>query len=29
MLVDHRAFKAIEPAAVTQQWIVDTKGVWR
>ena len=29
MLVDHRQFKAIEPAAVSQPWIVDTKGVWR
>lgn len=29
MLVDHRDFKAIAPTAVSQQWIVDTKGVWR
>lgn len=29
MLVDHRDFKAIAPTAVRQQWIVDTKGVWR
>jgi len=29
MLVDHRDFKAIDPTAVSQQWIVDTKGVWR
>ncbi|MFK8258918.1 UDP-N-acetyl-D-mannosamine dehydrogenase [Erwinia sp. AnSW2-5] len=29
MLVDHRQFKAIDPTAVSQQWIVDTKGVWR
>ncbi|MEJ5076347.1 UDP-N-acetyl-D-mannosamine dehydrogenase [Erwinia sp. MYb535] len=29
MLVDHRDFKAIDPTAVRQQWIVDTKGVWR
>ncbi|WP_075183404.1 UDP-N-acetyl-D-mannosamine dehydrogenase [Pantoea sp. 1.19] len=29
MLVDHREFRAVSPAAVTQSWIVDTKGVWR
>ncbi len=29
MLVDHRAFRAIEPEKIKQQWIVDTKGVWR
>lgn len=29
LLVDHRAFKAVLPDAVKQQWIVDTKGVWR
>ena len=29
MLVDHRQFKALPPSAVTQQWVVDTKGVWR
>lgn len=29
MLVDHRQFKAIDPAVVRQPWIVDTKGVWR
>ena len=29
MLVDHRDFKAIDPTTVRQQWIVDTKGVWR
>jgi len=29
MLVDHRAFRAIDAAQVQQQWIVDTKGVWR
>ena len=29
MLVDHREFKAIDGAAVTQPWVVDTKGVWR
>lgn len=29
MLVDHRQFKAVEPDAVKQNWVVDTKGVWR
>lgn len=29
MLVDHRAFRAIEASQVQQNWIVDTKGVWR
>lgn len=29
MLVDHRAFRAIDATEVQQQWIVDTKGVWR
>ncbi|UOV18175.1 UDP-N-acetyl-D-mannosamine dehydrogenase [Pantoea agglomerans] len=29
MLVDHRAFRAIDGASVQQNWIVDTKGVWR
>ncbi|MGL5757481.1 UDP-N-acetyl-D-mannosamine dehydrogenase [Plesiomonas sp.] len=29
LLVDHRQFKAIATDAVTQSWVVDTKGVWR
>jgi len=29
MLVDHRAFRTIDAADVQQNWIVDTKGVWR
>ncbi|CAX53946.1 UDP-N-acetyl-D-mannosamine dehydrogenase [Erwinia pyrifoliae] len=29
MLVDHRQFKAIDPATLNQPWIVDTKGVWK
>ena len=29
MLVDHREFRAINAESVRQQWIVDTKGVWR
>ncbi|MGK3144037.1 UDP-N-acetyl-D-mannosamine dehydrogenase [Pantoea sp. C2G6] len=29
MLVDHRAFRAIDATQVKQSWIVDTKGVWR
>lgn len=29
MLVDHRTFRAIDGADVQQNWIVDTKGVWR
>ncbi|MCL6379295.1 UDP-N-acetyl-D-mannosamine dehydrogenase [Pectobacterium brasiliense] len=29
MLVDHRQFKAVSPEDVKQQWVIDTKGVWR
>ncbi len=29
MLVDHRQFKALPPSAITQKWVVDTRGVWR
>lgn len=29
LLVDHNEFKAIKGDAVHQQYIVDTKGVWR
>lgn len=29
MLVDHHQFKAIAGEAIAQQWVVDTKGVWR
>ena len=29
LLVDHNAFKAVSADAVRQQYIVDTKGVWR
>ena len=29
MLVDHKAFKNISGDAVSQQYVVDTKGVWR
>ncbi|MEL7697693.1 MULTISPECIES: UDP-N-acetyl-D-mannosamine dehydrogenase [Pantoea] len=29
MLVDHRVFRAVDAAGVRQQWVVDTKGVWR
>jgi len=29
MLVDHRQFKAVASASVSQSWVVDTKGVWR
>lgn len=29
MLVDHSQFKAIGGERIEQQWIVDTKGVWR
>ncbi|WP_312242504.1 UDP-N-acetyl-D-mannosamine dehydrogenase [Pantoea sp.] len=29
MLVDHREFRVIDADSVRQQWIVDTKGVWR
>lgn len=29
MLVDHAQFRAINASQVSQQWIVDTKGVWR
>ncbi len=29
MLVDHKQFKAVDAATISQPWIVDTKGVWR
>lgn len=29
MLVDHQQFKAIRPEEIKQNWVVDTKGVWR
>ncbi|AWQ20522.1 UDP-N-acetyl-D-mannosamine dehydrogenase [Pantoea ananatis] len=29
MLVDHHAFRRVDAAQITQQWVVDTKGVWR
>ncbi|MGP2522023.1 UDP-N-acetyl-D-mannosamine dehydrogenase [Pantoea ananatis] len=29
MLVDHHAFRSVDAAHITQQWVVDTKGVWR
>lgn len=29
MLVDHTQFRAIDVSQITQQWIIDTKGVWR
>lgn len=29
MLVDHAQFRAIDASEITQQWITDTKGVWR
>lgn len=29
MLVDHRQFKALPPATIKQQWVVDCKGIWR
>ena len=29
LLVDHREFKATSGDAVTQHYVVDTKGVWR
>ncbi|WP_309599449.1 UDP binding domain-containing protein, partial [Klebsiella pneumoniae] len=29
MLVDHKEFKAVGGESVSQQFIVDTKGVWR
>jgi len=29
MLVDHMDFKLIPSDQITQQWIIDTKGVWR
>jgi len=29
MLVDHTDFKLIPSDRITQQWIIDTKGVWR
>ena len=29
LLVDHKLFQAISPVHITQDWVVDTKGVWR
>lgn len=29
MLVDHQSFKALDAGQIHQQWVVDTKGVWR
>ncbi|MEC5320939.1 UDP-N-acetyl-D-mannosamine dehydrogenase [Brenneria populi subsp. brevivirga] len=29
MLVDHRQFKAVDPEDIKQNWVIDTKGVWR
>lgn len=29
MLVDHRQFRAIETETIKQDWVIDTKGVWR
>ncbi|EHD19709.1 MULTISPECIES: UDP-N-acetyl-D-mannosamine dehydrogenase [Brenneria] len=29
MLVDHRQFRAISPDDIKQNWVIDTKGVWR
>ncbi|MCK1970965.1 UDP-N-acetyl-D-mannosamine dehydrogenase [Franconibacter sp. IITDAS19] len=29
MLVDHKEFRAIAGETITQQWVIDTKGVWR
>ena len=29
MLVDHREFKAIDGSVIAQEYVVDTKGVWR
>ncbi|ACR67353.1 UDP-N-acetyl-D-mannosamine dehydrogenase [Edwardsiella ictaluri] len=29
LLVDHQPFRALAPQAVTQRFVVDTKGVWR
>jgi len=29
MLVDHDHFRAVDASQVTQNWIVDTRGVWR
>lgn len=29
MLVDHKIFRDVDAAGITQRWVVDTKGVWR
>ncbi|WP_454123747.1 UDP-N-acetyl-D-mannosamine dehydrogenase [Kosakonia sp. Marseille-Q7440] len=29
MLVDHKQFKTVDAATISQLWVVDTKGVWR
>lgn len=29
LLVDHKQFKAVDPKTVSQQWLIDTRGIWR
>ncbi|MGR3807938.1 UDP-N-acetyl-D-mannosaminuronic acid dehydrogenase [Pasteurella testudinis DSM 23072] len=29
LLVDHKQFKAVEPQQISQQWVIDTRGIWR
>lgn len=29
LLVDHSQFKAIDGAEIAQQWVIDTRGIWR
>ncbi|MBE2895258.1 UDP-N-acetyl-D-mannosamine dehydrogenase [Spirabiliibacterium falconis] len=29
LLVDHSQFKAVQGCDITQQWVIDTRGIWR
>ncbi|TNG91872.1 UDP-N-acetyl-D-mannosamine dehydrogenase [Pasteurellaceae bacterium USgator11] len=29
LLVDHKQFKAVAPQQIQQQWVIDTRGIWR
>ncbi|MGR6981743.1 UDP-N-acetyl-D-mannosamine dehydrogenase [Testudinibacter sp. P27/CKL/0425] len=29
LLVDHKQFKAVDQKTVSQQWLIDTRGIWR
>ena len=29
LLVDHKQFKAVDAQNIKQQWVIDTRGIWR